>query len=170
MIGFTGRSGQKVTIPTKPTPTGFKIWVVASQGYFLHWFWHIPGSNYDFNGIRIPKTVSRKRKRDDEANEPISLTPTQSVVVALVKQLPPGIYHVYMDNLFSSPPLFNIIRQLNNGATGTARTNCGIVEAFQTAKKDDVRGKILRHTLHFGPGCKAYHQPEAATLWASLSV
>ena len=31
--GFTGRTSDTVNIPTKPTPIGFKIWVLADQGY-----------------------------------------------------------------------------------------------------------------------------------------
>ena len=35
VIGFTGRSTLKTTIPNKPTPTGFKVWVVTQNGIFL---------------------------------------------------------------------------------------------------------------------------------------
>ncbi len=31
--GFTGRTSDTVYIPTKPNPIGFKIWVLADQGY-----------------------------------------------------------------------------------------------------------------------------------------
>ena len=31
--GFTGRTNDTVNIPTKPTPIGFKIWVLMDQGY-----------------------------------------------------------------------------------------------------------------------------------------
>lgn len=38
IIGFKGRSKQKTTIPSKPTQTGFKVWVVAQKGYFCSGF------------------------------------------------------------------------------------------------------------------------------------
>jgi Transposase IS4 len=32
--GFEGRGKEAVNIPSKPTPMGFKQWVLASDGYF----------------------------------------------------------------------------------------------------------------------------------------
>ena len=32
---FIGRAPEIINIPTKPTPEGFKIWVLANQGYIL---------------------------------------------------------------------------------------------------------------------------------------
>ncbi|KAI9155774.1 PiggyBac transposable element-derived protein 4 [Paramyrothecium foliicola] len=43
IVGFKGRSRHKVTIKNKPTPTGLKVWALATQGYLLQWFWHQPG-------------------------------------------------------------------------------------------------------------------------------
>ncbi|KZL67546.1 transposable element-derived protein [Colletotrichum tofieldiae] len=43
MVWFTGRSLETTTIPTKPTPTGFKIWILAQSGYCLWWLWHVHG-------------------------------------------------------------------------------------------------------------------------------
>ena len=40
---FTGRAFETVNIPTKPTPEGFKIWVIANEGYILDWLWHAKG-------------------------------------------------------------------------------------------------------------------------------
>jgi len=34
---FIGRAPEIVNIPSKPTPEGFKIWVLANQGYVLKW-------------------------------------------------------------------------------------------------------------------------------------
>ena len=41
--GFTGRASNTVNIPTKPTPIGFKIWVLADNGYVLDLLWHVRG-------------------------------------------------------------------------------------------------------------------------------
>ena len=35
MIRFTGRSHDIMTIPSKPIPTGYKVWAVAQKGYIL---------------------------------------------------------------------------------------------------------------------------------------
>jgi hypothetical protein len=66
--------------------------------------------------------ASNKRKRDDEH----SLNPTQAVVISLLKQLPDATYHVFLDNLFSSPDLFIVLREMKVGVTGTYRTDSGI--------------------------------------------
>ena len=38
-----GRSKDIVNIPSKPTPEGYKIWVLANQGYVLDWLYHTKG-------------------------------------------------------------------------------------------------------------------------------
>ena len=40
---FTGRTSEIVNIPSKPTPEGFKIWILANEGYVLDWIWHAKG-------------------------------------------------------------------------------------------------------------------------------
>lgn len=134
MDRFTGRSLQTTTVPNKPTPHGFKVWVVAQRGYFLRWLWHDPKAPLGPVGSR------RKRKRKTEDDNKIYLNPTQAVVVALVDLLPKQTYHVYLDNLFSSPNLFEALRQQDVAATGTCRVNCGIYKQFIEAKARDTKG------------------------------
>ncbi|KNB04370.1 hypothetical protein FOXG_07320 [Fusarium oxysporum f. sp. lycopersici 4287] len=43
MVRFTGRSLETTTIPQKPTPTGYKVWVLRQSGYFVRWLWHVRG-------------------------------------------------------------------------------------------------------------------------------
>ncbi|KAK1989719.1 hypothetical protein LX36DRAFT_546985, partial [Colletotrichum falcatum] len=43
MVRFTGRSLETTTIPTKPIPTGYKIWILAQSGYCIRWLWHVHG-------------------------------------------------------------------------------------------------------------------------------
>ena len=97
IVRFTGRSKQKVTIPNKPTPTGFNIWVVAKAGYFLGWLWHSPKHSFDYVEGQEP---AASRERQSLAAESIRINPTQAVVVSLVKTLPKSTYHVFLDNLF----------------------------------------------------------------------
>ena len=66
------------------------------------------------------------------------LTPTQLVVISLLNLLPRASYHVYLDNLFSSPDLFKQLYDIGIGASGTARVNSGInteIAAVKTSKK-----------------------------------
>ncbi|KFA82009.1 hypothetical protein S40288_08000 [Stachybotrys chartarum IBT 40288] len=65
----------------------------------------------------------------------------ECVVPFLVEKLPSARYHVFVDNLFSSPQLFDELRNEGHGATGTARTNCGIFKQLVEAKIRDKQGK-----------------------------
>ncbi|KAJ3455280.1 hypothetical protein MRS44_013880 [Fusarium solani] len=135
IIGYTGRSKLTITIPSKPDPTGFKVWVIAEGGFFLRWLFHTPNTTFG------PAAGEITRRRPQElANR--SLNPTQSVVVALVNLLPTATYHVFMDNLFSSPKLYRILRQRGIAATGTARINSGINAELVEHKKQDNKGKL----------------------------
>ncbi|OCK75867.1 hypothetical protein K432DRAFT_307600, partial [Lepidopterella palustris CBS 459.81] len=49
---FTGRASEIVNIPSKPTPEGFKIWILGNQGYVLDWLFHSKGlgkGSYDLD-------------------------------------------------------------------------------------------------------------------------
>ncbi|KAK1995141.1 hypothetical protein LX36DRAFT_659925, partial [Colletotrichum falcatum] len=71
-----------------------------------------------FTGQLVPQAwLARGNKAAKEA----ALTPTQRVVTTLISLLPLAVYHVYLDNLFSSPQLFWALRQQGVGASGTCR-------------------------------------------------
>ncbi|EWZ27983.1 hypothetical protein FOZG_18311 [Fusarium oxysporum Fo47] len=133
MVPFTGRSKETTLVKGKPTPVGFKIWVIAQQGYFLQWLWHVKASPVVPATIKlkIPKPYGKKGKLQTE----IPLSNTQSVVVHLLKRLSTPTHHVFTDNLFSSPRLFRLLRQLGYGAIGTAYPNCGITAAMKQIKE-----------------------------------
>ena len=40
MAKYTGRSKHTIELPNKPIPEGYKIWVLAHQGYCSHWLFH----------------------------------------------------------------------------------------------------------------------------------
>ena len=127
----------------KPIPVGFKIWVIAQQGFFIYWLWHITGAKYGAVGVELPKSSTkggRRRRRTKAAakeDELMALNSTQSVVVALANSLPKATYHIFMDSLFSSSDLFRSLRTHGYGATGTARSNCGIhIELARDQKAD----------------------------------
>jgi hypothetical protein len=152
MIRYTGRSHETAVVKGKPIPLGFKIWVIAQQGFFIHWLWHIKGAKYGAVGVELPKPKPSSRGRGKRASQPlkkehkeegkpIALYSTQGVVVALANTLPKAIYHVFVDNLFSSTDLFRSLRTHGHGATGTARPNCGIHKELQRDKKADGGAK-----------------------------
>ena len=45
MARFEGRSHETTTIPGKPIPTSYKVWVIAQGGFFLQWIWHAKGKS-----------------------------------------------------------------------------------------------------------------------------
>jgi hypothetical protein len=140
---FEGRAREKVKIPTKPTPEGLKIWVVAQLGYFLRWFFHDPTFRHDPLGHRALRRYRSRRTQSQRRQQRIYsryLNPTQDVVYRLMRALPPGQYHVFIDNLFTSPALLLSLRDRGIGATGTCRVNCGLYEKLVAAKKDDTAG------------------------------
>ena len=137
MIRYTGRSYQATRVPNKPIPVGFKIWATAQKGLFLRWLWHEPKKRYGPVSL-VTRLRSQRRRRLSTR-----LNPTQSIVIALINKLPKAIYHVFIDNLFSSANLFRSLRQYGHGATGTARRNCGIYAPFAKLKDDDSAGRRL---------------------------
>jgi hypothetical protein len=146
MVRYTGRSTATTLVKEKPTPLGFKIWVIAQAGFFIQWLWHYKGSNYG----AISRESRRKEggynpseKREQAGNKEASFLPlsnTSGVVLSLCKSLPTQTYHVFVENLFSTPPLFRKLRDHGYGATGTARPNCGIHKDLKRDKALDKLG------------------------------
>ena len=143
MVEFTGRSSLKTHIPNKPTPDGIKVWVVAEKGIFLRWLRHVPNSG--------PIGIPPKRKNDDGI---LRITPTQQVVISLLKLLPPAKYHVYLDNLFSSPDLFKYLYDIDIGASGTTRVNSGINVEIANAKTKGDRSRPWGWTMQVPTACE----------------
>lgn len=135
MIAYTGRSSDTVLMPKKPIPLGFKIWAIAEGGYFLNWLWHSP-----------KKALTRSQLRQQflafSSDNSITLNPTQSVVVFLVSSLPATTYHVFLNNLFSSPNLFRVLRERGFATTGTVRVNSGIHKDLVKIKVLESRGQL----------------------------
>ena len=64
----------------------------------------------------------------------------------------PGRYIVYLDSLFTSLPLLKYLRNKGWGATGTARTNSGILKEYVDLKTMDKRKDQI-------PWGSLYHAP-----------
>ena len=146
MIRYTGRDNAASVIKSKPTPRGFKVWVVATRGYFLRWLFHI--NNRGPIGIPYPHNV-RPRPRlpqnaSDEEQDLHKLSDTYQLVVTLIRLLPKHQYHLFIDNLFTSPALLLFLRKYcGTGATGTARENSGIFKDFVLWKKEDRKNDSI---------------------------
>jgi hypothetical protein len=145
MVPFTGRSKDTTLVKNKPTPVGFKVWVIAQNGLFIRWLWHVKASPYTAIIVELPKKkpaakLQQGKKGKGKPKETVTLSNTAGVVIHLVNMLPKQTYHVFMDNLFSSPNLFRALREAGHGATGTARPNCGITKELKLAKGKDKAG------------------------------
>jgi hypothetical protein len=139
MQRFTGRAFETTTVPSKPIPTGYKVWVVAQLGYFLQWTWHSKGAQGP-EGVRAPVALGGPKTNRGAG---LSGNRTQAVVPHLLCRLPPANYIVLLDNLFVSNKLMMYLRELEFGAIGTARRDSGIVQRLLTlqanAKKSETR-------------------------------
>lgn len=113
MVRFTGRSLETTTtIPTKPTPTGYKVWVLAQKGYYIRRLWHVHGKGPYGLVPQEQESVTNKGVAEER------LTLTQRVVTTLLAPLPVAIYHVFLDNLFASVRLFKALRLNQIGQQG----------------------------------------------------
>ena len=124
MERFQGRSHDTLTIPSKPEPTGFKIWCTAQLGYTLHWIYHQKSKGPV--GIKPPKGLNK----------------TNAVVVRSLEALPKQPYCAWLDNLFVSHKLLTHLRSKGFGAAGTARKNSGIVKKLAVLKESE-KGKDI---------------------------
>lgn len=108
---FIGRAKETVNIPSKPTPEGFKIWVLANARYILDWLFHARG----LGPVDLDEYWIKYR----------GFPATQAVVLDLLLQ--EGIHNdsrhiVWLDNLFTSVRLLATLHEEGFGAAGTVRT------------------------------------------------
>ena len=90
-----GRAKEIVNIPSKPTPEGFKIWVLANEGYVLDWLYHAKGRG-KHDG---PQDL------DNLWTDKLGFSCTQAVVLDLVTQngIARDYFHIiWLNNLFTS--------------------------------------------------------------------
>lgn len=151
MVRFTGRSKEATVVKGKPTPRGFRVWVCGQNGYFFSWLWHV--NNEGPMGIPYPNGKGLTRNAPQAEAYLAKLNNTQQVVMTLLRKLPVSQYHVFLDNLFSSPALFTYIHTyLGYAATGTARIRSGIDGALVALKKsDNTRDHVTWNRLQTAP-------------------
>jgi Transposase IS4 len=90
-------------MPNKPIKQGYKIYAIADHGYIYNWLW------------------SSREKGYQDVYLHDGLTNTGRLVRALVLSLPRQYITIYLDNYFTSIPLFSELRACNFRAVGTTR-------------------------------------------------
>jgi hypothetical protein len=108
IVRFFGWSYDTCKMPNKPIKQGYKIFALADSSYV----WHFQLSSREHG-------IGELEKVDE-------LTPTGSMVLQMARLLPkfPNAYYVlYLDNYFTSIPLFSVLRKENFGAAGTTRAS-----------------------------------------------
>jgi hypothetical protein len=90
-------------MPNKPITQGYKLFGIADHGYLYNFLWS-----------------SREKGLQDIVLQP-NLTKTGCLVKNLALTLPRPYLTIYMDNYFTSVPLFSELRACKFGAVGTTR-------------------------------------------------
>jgi hypothetical protein len=101
-------------MPKKPIKQGYKIYGIADHGYIFNWIW------------------SSREKGLQDIIFHLKLTNIGCLVRSLVLSLPRRHLTIYLDNYFTSIPLFSELRACNFGAVGTTRPHAefpqGLIE------------------------------------------
>jgi hypothetical protein len=104
IIAFKGRSPFTQYMPAKPHKWGMKAWVMAESK-----------TGYMYN-------MNIYQGAGDKASE-LEGGLAYNVVLDLVQPIHDNLHHIYMDNFFTSPALFESLADRGLGACGTLRTN-----------------------------------------------
>jgi hypothetical protein len=103
-------------MPSKPIKQGYKIYGIADHGYIYNWIW------------------SSKEKGLQEIFKLPHLTPTGCLVRTLVLSLPRQRLVIYLNNYFTSVPLFKELRTCRYGVIGTTRPHKQFPAKFKVLK------------------------------------
>lgn len=132
IVAYKGRASMIQYNPQKPHKWGIKAWVLSESktGYMYNW--------EIYRGATAGRTEHGL---------------SRTVVTNITKPIYGNNHHVFMDNFFSSPELFEFLAEQKLGACGTLRVNRvgvpdGIKEVQKRLKREDppvfVRdGKLL---------------------------
>jgi hypothetical protein len=113
MLVFRGRTVHTTKLKNKSIKEGYKNWLLADHGYAWNWLWH---SNED-------GTEGSQEPRDSRIPE--ILPETQRLIMRLACSLPTNEldFTLYLDNLFTSVPLAQALKDASIGMTGITRKN-----------------------------------------------
>ena len=133
MIPYDGHSKHTVTLKRKPIPMGFKVWVLAYEGYINDWLYRSAAEGPEATVEKLVVTTPGYTKHH------VTLAPTFQVVYQLMKGLrdrhPQQHYVVFLDNLFTTLELVHALLLLGVAAMGTSRKNVIGFPAFMIKLK-----------------------------------
>ena len=120
MVRFQGRSHWISVIKGKPTPVGYKLYTLASDGYLLAFRIYRGKGGYD-----------------------IAQNPLQHTVADLVRPWSGAHHCLYFDNLYTSPDLCDQLLQMEVRSCGTCRPNRrGLPASLRTARSELAKGEM----------------------------
>jgi hypothetical protein len=105
MVRCFGRSLHTYKMPNKPIKQGYKLYGIADYGYVYSWIWSL--KKYRLEAI-LPQE---------------GLTNTGAMVKALISTLPRTGITIYIDNYFTSIPLFKLLCNTAFGAVDITRAH-----------------------------------------------
>ena len=140
MIRFQGRSLWITVIKGKPTPIGFKLYTIASEGYLLGFRIYRGQGGYD-----SPQSV------------------LQQVVIDLVQPWGGVNRTLYLDNLYTSPALCDELLQMGIRSCGTCRSNRRKMPPNSSAVKDTLAKGEMRAWQRGQLGCLVWHDSKPVT-------
>jgi hypothetical protein len=77
------------------------------------------------------------------------LNSTQNAVIALANMLPKAIYHVFMDNFFSSLDLFRSLHTYGHEATGIARPTSASIRSYRRISREKGGSRLVKTRYEF---------------------
>jgi hypothetical protein len=124
-------------MPNKPITQGYKVYGIADHGYLYNFIWS-----------------SRNKGLQEILLQP-DLTKNGCLVKNLALSLPRTKLTIYMDNYFTSIPLFKELRSLEFGAVGTTRPHKQFPSEFKELKErfatklqwNTLLAKVVDNTL-----------------------
>ena len=124
MLKFESRTSQKITIPCKPIPTGFKLFALGDSGYIYDW--ECTRSGLAEGLLKEKKRISISISISSNSTISTQLNPTQSVVIRLSNSLSKYVenglfFHFYLDNLFVCWKSAITLKERGIAVTGTVR-------------------------------------------------
>jgi len=108
-------------MPNKLIKQGYKLYDIADYGYIYSWIWSL--KKYGLEGI-LPQE---------------GLTNTGALVYALISTLPRSGITIYMDNYFTSIPLFESLCTKAYGVVSTTRAHKAFPKELVQLKSDGVK-------------------------------
>jgi len=160
MVLCKGRSAHTIKLPGKPIDQGYKIYALCDQGYtYLFLFYsgmtgnevsEFTQTTSSYTHISKERSLAlynynnRKLTKSEILKLSTGFSPTAQAVCHLVFSLPFQSYqfNIYMDNYFTSIPLFRHLRDHGLGAAGTTRANRPDFPSTLTISKD-ITKRIL---------------------------